>query len=211
MPTASQKWLNWSDSWLTCFNIQCLQINKRAALLLFPLRAFPVAASVWAHSFKTVVRELSLFTSGRFWVTGEWFILWISILKLCHHRVGLLSNLESRTLSSCQQARWQVTSTQLADGGGGGGKTTCLWTTRIVLMFGSAIKRAGLFHCWLKQKCINKALTWRWKVEKWMSGMNSTGWVSRSPKVLKMVTSFLFWRRVTLTSGTERKMKVVLY
>lgn len=38
-----------------------------------------------------------------------------------------------------------------------------------------------------------------------MSGMKSTGWVSRSVIILKMVTSLRFWRMGTLTSTTGRE------
>lgn len=48
------------------------------------------------------------------WVTGQWFILWVSTLKYSHQYGGLLSELETRTVCSCQLSK-QVTSTQLAD------------------------------------------------------------------------------------------------
>ncbi len=47
----------------------------------------------------------------------------------------------------------------------------------------------------------HSVLTWRWKVEKWMSGMKRTGCVSKSIIVLKMVKSLRLCRRGTLTSG----------
>lgn len=50
-----------------------------------------------------------------FWATGKWFILWVSSLKYSHQYVGLLSELETRTVCSCQLACKEVTSTQLAD------------------------------------------------------------------------------------------------
>ena len=45
-------------------------------------------------------------------------------------------------------------------------------------------------------------LTWRWKLEKWMSGMKRTGCVSKSLIILKVVTSFFFCSSGTLTSAT---------
>lgn len=62
-------------------------------------------------------------------------------------------------------------------------------------------------HWCLIEFCVWLALTWRWKVEKWMSGMKSTGWVSMSVIILKMVTSLRFWRMGTLTSTTGRETK----
>lgn len=60
-------------------------------------------------------------------------------------------------------------------------------------------------RCAVADLCLWLVLTWRWKVEKWMSGMKRTGWVSKSVNILKMVTSLRFWRMGTLTSTTRRK------
>lgn len=96
---------------------------------------------------------------------------------------------------------------------GGSWKTNCLWTT----IFASTetdrarVRERNKRRVYLSARRgpgLGTALTWRWKLEKWRSGMNRTGWVSRSAIVLKMVTSFLFWRRGTLTSETARRRRM---
>lgn len=186
------------------------QTDRKTALLSPCAPSLFFALSIWTHKSRWLY-------AGLFWVTGKWIMVWVTSLKPSHQYVGLVSKLKTRTLCSCQLASRQVTSTQLAAEWAEAEKQTVYGPPKMLRMlqqtrscFGNG-RETYSFQWWLKRKKKEKvlrlwsALTWRWKVEKWMSGMKRTGWVSRSVIILKMVTSLRFWSIGTFTSATLRR------
>lgn len=206
--------LNSDKSLINCTQLFCLLhiAHTFTDHTLLYLSFNPSLIFIWANGqIKVAAGKNFQNHPGLFWVTGKWFILWISHLKYSHQYGGLLSELETRTLCSCQlktaghldPAGWRVGESWHQQSIYGPPKM--LWGINKCHknnVQGHKLCKDTWFHA-----ALNNALTWRWKEEKWMSGMKRTGWVSKSVIILKMVMSLRFWRMGTLTSTTRRERK----